>query len=588
MKKIILSLVLVLAVLSSSHKASAQWVVIDPTNLVQNTIDVVENTISAIANPTTALQQTLDTVNKTVLIPMRDALTIVQIMQNSKMITALITASTGGDSLLVTNPELYLKNKGLAVTQGGIDTLAKQNNIFGNSIIGSVVASAKFNSSSLTFKLDSINKSSIPSITQNKICNDDAALSAMARSDTTLTGTDYNARKTELYNSLCSCDPNANTDAGKQCARKLTSVNNKNPTLDSFYAITQGDNAYTKAELTKLAIADDAAAKKEIQKADLSSGGGIKSQTTCTKKASNGGCIEQTINQAGSVLNDAYQKALGSGLQTAISSIGSGAGSLIGTIFTTISLVQGINTSLGSVTGSGGGSNTGGSRPTTYNGTTTATGSTQSNGTQTSTAGFTQDLVNNPQTRAVLSAAPMDQLNYHRQALLDLGAVDNNYISAINSYNTQLDTLKSCFDNLVRDFPDDTASGSQYGTQVSNALNFVSNTKAANTTTLNSINSELGKIDTAGTLVASTISTIQTSNSTDEITSTFQNYQNQIRSQGLPDMTARIARESDLVRFNGAVQVSNIQGGQYYNYNASCSSIRQEINSRNANLGAGA
>ncbi len=586
MKKIILSVVFATVIFSgSSMKANAQYVVFDPTNFTANLPSSISAGISAAANPITSLQQTLDTVNKTILIPLRDALTVIQILQNSKMITALITGSMGSEGLLITNPELYLKNKGIAITQGGIDDIARQNGIFGNSVIGSIVATAKFNSSSLTFRLNNINKSSIPSITQNKICNDDATLSAMARSGTTLTGTDYTARKTELYDALCRCDPNADTDTGKQCARKLASVNSRNPSLDSFYAITQGDNAYTKAELSKIAIAEDAAKKKEQQKADLASGGGIKSKTTCTKFASNGGCIEEAISQASSVLNDAYKKALGSGLATAISSFGSGAGSLIGTIFQTVSLVQGISTSFGG--SSDGGGNTGGSRPTTYNGTTTATGSTGTNGTQTSTAGFTQDLVNNPQTRAILSATPMEQLNYHKDSLSRLATADNNYISVIDSYNSQLDALGTCFDNLVRDFPDDTASGAQYGSQVASARNFISTTKNANSGVKVSITAELGKIDVTNALITDTINTIQTSNSTQEITTAFQNYQNQVRDQRLPDLTSGVAREGDRISFTGSVQISTMQGGTYYNYNASCASIRQEINARSYIIGAG-
>ncbi len=572
MKKILLSLLLTLSLYSStSQPASAQWAVFDAANFGANLPTSVSTAADAATNSITTIQQTLDTVNKTILIPMRDALTLIQIFQNSKMITALITGSMGADPLLVTNPELYLKNKGIAITQGGIDALAKQNGIFSNSIIGSVVISAKFNSSSLTFKLNNINKSNIPSITQGKICNDDAALSQMARSDTTLTGTDYTARKAELYDKLCRCDPRADTDAGKLCAKKLTTLSSRNPSLDSFYAITQGDNAYTKAELTKLAIAQDAATKKEQAKADLAAGGGIKSKTTCTKVASNGGCIEQVIDQAGSILKDAYEKALGSGLATAISSFGSGAGSLIGTIFTTINLVQGIQTSLG------GNSSGGGGRSTTVAVSTSTSTPTTHNTTQTTTAGFTQDLVNNPQTRAVLSAAPMDQLNYHKEQLAKLTATDNSYISAIDSYNSQLGTLEACFDNLIRDYPDDTTSGSSAGNQIASAKSFVLTGVTTNNATKASLNAELAKISETNTLIASTINTLQTSNSTDEITSTFQNYQNQLRDRNLPNLTSGVAREGDRLMFNSSVQVSTMQGGQYYNLNATCGTIRQQI-----------
>ena len=564
----------VLLISITSFQSAAALIVFDPSNFSVNTITSGASTVSATANPITALQQTLDTVNKTILIPMRDILTIMQIMQNSKMMTALIQGSLGSAGLLVTNPELYLKNQVIAVTQGGIDTLARQNSIFGNSIIGAVVNSAKFNNSSLTLQLNSINRSNIPAVQQANTCND-TQLSALAKSQVAA-GADYTAKKAQLYNSLCACNPNADSADGRACAQRLMTLSNQRPSLDTFYLITQGDNAYTKAELSKIAIANDAATKQAQAKADLASGGGIKSQTTCTQKASNGLCISQTIEQASSVLNDAFKKALGSGLDTAISSIGSGAGSLIGTIFTTISLINGISTAIGGSASGGGGGNTT-SIPTTQS----------TNTTYSSTAGFTQDLVNNAQTKAILSSAPMDQLNFHKKALTDLTTTDNSYISAIDSYNVKLDSLTSCFDSLTRDFPDDTGAGTQYGTRVTSAKNFASNTKNTNLATKASLVTELGKISTTSTLVNNTINTIQTSNSTAEITTTFQNYQNQVKTQGLPDLTAGISREGDRVMFTTNVQISTIDGGQYFNFNADCNSIRQEINSRNQFQGAG-
>lgn len=577
MKKTIVYLILLVTICFSSPQKTYAWgIVFDPTMYGKQIAQFIKETSIAISSGTTAVQETLDTVNNLVLRPMKDAMTLMQIVKNGQMVKTLVTASTGGDALLVSNPKLYLQNKGIAVTQGGVDALASQNGIFSGSVMNSVVAKAKIDNSSLANNLTAINQSNIPNIEKAKICND-SALSDMAKSQVSLSGGDYNTVKRNLNSSLCVGNPN--TDPA--LAKRLVAVSNRSPSLDTFYAITSGDNAYTKAQLSQIEISKQAELAKTMAAKDSASG--VKSKTTCTKMASNGMCIEDTINQTASVINKQYQDALGSDLKTAISSFGSGAGSIIGTAFNALSLFNGLTSTMqgvvGTVSGSGGSSGNSGTLGSVSIPTTTSLPTTTSiNTTYSSSSGSSQDLINNAQARETISGAPKDLLKQHQKTLTDLKNTDNNYLTSINSYNSQLDSMKACYDNVLKKFPNDI---SPEDSRIVAAMNFYNQHKKTNASLSSKVTAELNKIDFTYNLITNTISTIDNSNSTDEITKAFKNYQVTVRDQELPDISTGMNALTEQIQYAGDLQISTIDGGEIFNLNATCSGMGPAIVNQN-------
>ncbi|HCC05815.1 TPA: hypothetical protein DEP94_00400 [Candidatus Nomurabacteria bacterium] len=570
MKKTILYLILtVVFYISASLPAKAIFCG-NCYNVGQGVSDSIKQSYMAVVENIGSVNQVLDTVNNTVLKPLKDAATLVQIARNGQLVNTLITASTGGDPLLVKNPELYLKNKGIAVTQGGVDALAKQNGVFSNSIMNSVVAKAKVDNSSLATKIASINQPTIALMQKAKICND-TSLSAKARSQITLSGGDYNTVKANLNNSLCVGNPA--TDPA--LAKRLMNDSNNNPSIDTLYAITSGKNAYTEGQLVQIEINKAASEKVALAKVDSTSG--IKSKTTCTKMASNGMCLEETISQASSVLSKQFQDALGADMKVAISSFGSGAGSIIGTAFNAVSLFKGFSSTMQGITGSSGGSSGSGNNGTqgTVSIPTTASlpTTTSVNTTYTSSVGYSQDLKNNPQSKTVVSDAPKDFLKQHQKALDDLKKSNNNYIATINSYNTELEKIKSCYDNLVAKYDEFTSADPRFVA----AQSFYNEKKNTNTAEANKITTELKKIDLTSTLVKNTITSIDNSNSTDEISAIFKNYQDKVRDNDLPSLTSGIAEVGKQMEFAGELQISTIEGGEIFNMDATCTKTRQDL-----------
>lgn len=575
MKKNIIYLMLSLVIYSSNAiPANAQYAVacVNCKSAIQGYFDQVKESLTAIFTGNTSVQQTLDTINNLVLKPMKDALTLAQIVKSGQMTKMLITASTGGDPLLVSNPKLYLQNKGIAVTQGGIDALYGQKGIYSNSIMNSIVNNSKTNNSGLDTKLKAINQSNIPRMTQVKICND-TTLSQMASSQVSVSGDNYSVVKSNLNNSLCVGNP----DTDPALAQRLMAVSNKNSSLDTFYAITSGDNAYTKGKLSQIAIND--AANNAKARAEKDMVGGIKSQTTCTKLASNGLCLESTINQAASTLSKAYNDAIGSDLKTAIASFGSGAGSIIGTAFNAVSLFNQISSTgsaLSATLGGGGGTgNNGQLGKVSIPGTTVIPSNSAINIAYTSSTGYAQDLANNPQSKSTISGAPMELLNQHQKILVDLKKTDAEYVATINSYNSKLEEVRTCFDNILLDFPDNIQSSDP---RLSPYRSFYIQKKNSNTDTLNKINVELGKITVTSTLITNTISTINNSNSTDEITATFKKYQDQVKNQSLPDINSGTTNVANQLQLASELQISTMDGGDIFNYKASCTALAQQLN----------
>jgi len=470
-------------------------IVFDPSAFAKQLMQYAQEYSTAISSSLGAVNQQIDTLANLAK-PIFDAVTIAQQAQQDLNIKNLVTASLGGDALLVSNPKLYLQNKGIAVNQLAVDSLATQTGLFSNSVMSSIVAKAKVDNSSLPTKLAQINKTSI------------------------------------------------------------TAAELQKPSLDTFYKITSGYNAYTKAQLSQIATDKAAEEAKTAAAKDLASGGGVKSKTTCTKTASNGLCVDETIKQAGSVLNKAYSGAVNP--DTAKFALGS-----------TISRLFGSFASISSLLGMSGSSNN------TSNVTAgTVTAPNTPNVTTTTTTGYPQNLANDPATKAAIASAPQALLQQDQKTLTDIIDADKQYLNTTNLYNNELDKMKTCYDNLLTSYPDDLTPGDS---RISKAVNFYNQHKNTNNAAITRINLEIKTAGTTVTLVSGVISVINNSNSADEIASVYQNYQNQVKNQGLINLSSSSFSLSAQVQLEMELQVSLMQGGDLNTLNSECSTLRQQL-----------
>jgi hypothetical protein len=523
----------------------------------------------------TATQQTLETVNNRILIPMRDAMTIITIMKSGDAIQNLILGSMGTDPLMVKNPESYFKNKALSSIGVDMSILSRQNSFYGNSVLSSLISSTRYNYADVSTKLAAINKSSIPKMIQSKVCND-ASLSQLAQEDI-FNGSDDGTidpdalgdRKRELNRALCNGDP----DTNPALAATLQKISEQRPDIggwDAWLALTGGDNAYNKTVQSQQVINQKAQEVIDRAKADLAMGGGIKSLTECKKYAENDlngnlygesstpGCALEEVRRTSSVLNSLYMEALNAPTKLLQNTLGPGAGNLVNTAFTSINLIQGITSAMDSLSGDSSG------------------GPTNIPGLVVSSPTPIKDLTNNPKAKESLTTPPKQQLLTHQQSLGTLERVDQNYIADIGFYQNRLGVMKGCYDKLVSDHPQ--TQGDQ---RVTSAYSYYQSKTGSNTTLQTKITEEIRLIGTTKTLVANTIDKINSSQSSEEILTTFNSYQNQVDSQNLPNIMTGATREGEHATFKGEIDQASLEGGALFTYNADCTAIRQQLETMN-------
>jgi hypothetical protein len=581
MKKVIFVLLFVLTLnIATPRTYAAGLPVFDAANFGTNLKDsivqgyqLVKETITAAGTTITAVQQTLETVNNTILIPMASAMAVAQILSQKGAIENLVLGALGTPRLLISNPSLYIKNQGIMVINANLGNIANSGP-FGNSILNVVLLNGRFNSATLQYQIAAIGSSNILVNEQRARCTD-AALSAQARRDVTQpNGTylqsDYIARKIALNNALCGNINDPNVQAA------LRAVTAASPSWGTWLATTGGDNAYTKAVLTQQAVDRAAEQARADALADLNRGGGIKSKTTCVKRATyapNGQpyaagdlsapCIQEQILQTSNVISDAFKKALSAPVDILKSAIAPGQGviSLINTALTTYALVQSISNSADAL---GGG--------TTSGGTTAVTISTPTN-----------DLANNPGAKAAITSAPKEQLQSQKGFLVSLADTDAKFLITLASYQSAVNDVKACYDNLS------TYDEAQGRPQLTTGQNFYNSKTAIISEKRNQIITEQGLIATANALINNTITQIDASFSTQGILNIFTGYQNQVTAQGLPNSTTAITREGEYVTFSGDLQGSLLEGGEIFTLKADCNSLRQQIEQQRAfsNGGAG-
>jgi hypothetical protein len=586
-KKYFIASLLILSLFISfeTKRVYATLPTFDYANLGEALLDYVQQgyqyasaKVTEFATGNTSTQTTLQRINDQVLIPMRDALTLVTIMRTGEGVRNLVLG-TNGDALLVSNPRKYIDQKGNDVVRASLGDLAAQKNIYSESILGSVLSTSRYDSQSLSSKLSIINDPGLKSEQQGR-CTD-TALTYQAKKDlagssgdNTYTTDDVTKRKQELNAALCGNLSNKNVQLA------LNKITTQSPTWNSWLNVTGGNNAYTKKTLSENVIRGEVATAQEGSKDDLRNGGGIRSQFKCRKKAANditgepytnsddAPCIDESITKSAKVLSDSFHDAIKSPLDTLIASFGKGAGGLVSTAFNTMNIIQQISTNLEANDGGGG---SGGS-----NNTPVTISQTPQN-----------DLVNNQQSKAKLLKTSIDFINEYKGKLATLRGLDNKFITVVNSYQSETNKVKQCFDTLVQDYPETSSDPA-----VLSATSFYTAQSATNTEQRVRIQNEINLVSSANTFLDEALARMNASQSTEEILTLFSSLQDKMNDGTLPDITTVSTREGEYVTYKNDLQQAlgspglsqapdaDLSMAFFFKMNKSCADTRAEYERR--------
>jgi hypothetical protein len=185
----------------------------------------------------------------------------------------------------------------------------------------------------------------------------------------------------------------------------------------------------------------------------------------------------------------------------------------------------------------------------------------------------TQDLENDWTRKTAVINPIKKQLSAHLSTLDNLENIDRNYLAEISSYSAQLERIKSCNNSLITAYPQ-----LQSNQQIVSALDFYNSKKSVTDSLRNEITQELGLIATLRTLIATTLSGIEASNSTEEILAKFNFYQDQVDSQGLPTITASAAREGEYQMYKFNIQQDLTSGGTVPTLISQCEELAAQMN----------
>lgn len=567
----------------------------------------------------TTINTNLSWVNQTIFRPLQDAMMIASILKSSNAIKTLVLGSVGGEvSLLITNPEFYLKQQGVKALKVNVNYVSNATGVYSNNIIKSVVTGAR-EKSDPSGAIANCSRSSIPTIIQENLCYDDAKLEALAVNDVSVT-TDMPTlaairdRKEELYSKLCEGDPSQD----KALAKALTIAGDQSgiASNETWLAMTSGDNPEAKTRECLGIIASEAAAKVAAKADDLARGNGIVSKIECLKKSYDAKtgldvCLDETILQTGYQLGESFKSAVNAPLDVVKNAFGTGGTfSVVGPLLQNISGIIGninmmrnsidsVNSSLNSPVGGIGGD------PrlqitlkgTKEVGTLIPTGPVSTINKPIARGSYTQDLLGNSLGKNQLTKPIFDQLDLHTTALTSLQLSDADYLLLITKYSNLIEGVGSCYQQLIYDFPylkleainsfpETIFQPLSQDPVVIESLSYYNSKKTDIGDLRSTILREVSLIGTTTDLVNTTRSTVTNSNSTEEIFDVFDFYTRTIETNKLPDAFSGNSRKSDMVTFNQKMEAdiqdftgmegAEGQSGKIVVLNKQCKVIRDE------------
>ncbi len=473
---------------------------------------------------------------ETILDPIANQLISSVIEQSSDNITSWVTGGfDGAPSLITADPQDFIQKAGLRAAKGALGNIP-EDSVFGDSLFATLKDTYS-GANDLKAQIEGLSKSDIPTLLQDKICSD-AALTALAINDVkdkdtgAYTNSEVTARKTSLYNYACAGDPN--TDP--QVARRLDDLNTQNPNLtglDGWYKLTvEGQNAYTRGAIAKDLVVKKAEADKDLAtKENFGGGQNAVSEKECevyeevtrttdpndaVGKTEDQKCLKWRTITPGATVGALFAKGQSVGLERLTNIMGDG--SLSG-------LLSGL-----AVAFTNNGNKNRGAGPKASNMSVTVSSSRP----------VRQDLLNDPSRKEETMGTMMKQFTAYEETLNNLEGVDNSILADINTYQNKVTTGKTCYDELVKEDPSKANDG-----RVINAYSFYANRQSKINVKKNSLVPEITKIARAKSLNQQTLTALNESNSTQEMSTIFRTYQTALNSESLPKLGSEATRTGE-------------------------------------------
>lgn len=542
-----------------TYAASLVAGALEPTQILNNIQLLYVNYADTATQINTYLMQ----VKQTILDPIGDGLIAMSQLQSADSIVNLITGSQG-NSLIISDPKQYFEGKGLEVVKRSLGSIAGQQTIYSDSIYGTVLSS--FKQSSLESQLKAIGQSQVSLLLQKDICNE-ATLLSLAQKDVLANGGTINdsvaiqTRKVNLYNTLCVGNPT--TD--KVLAQVLASVQKQRPEVggwNTWLALTGGDNAYNKSlqASTQISLAQKQAEALAIN--DFNNGRGVVSQTVCTEYATqdeqgnpiqnqtDANCIlRQIVNPAG-LLSDSLTKAANAGFDRLTTIQGdSGWGSAASLLASVKGILSGINkikTTVNTITGS-----------TNYNNTPT---------TVTIAQAPRNNLAGDPEGKASIVGPIKKLITSNLDLVGELDAASRDQVALITPYEARVKEMKACWDDVN---PANEQAKQAYTVRMEGI-------NKANAT----IASHFQSVSTVKKLSQETITALDKSESSEEISAIFKTYQTKMSTSNIPDYRAVAAYKGQYMKDKSTIDADMGGNGELTNWIRQCEQERATRNFR--------
>jgi hypothetical protein len=469
-----------------------------------------------LSDAATAISTDLEMVDTTIFRPLQTALITAAQQEAANQIIGWVNGGTQSDSLIIANPEKYIRDQGITAVKGAIKNIPVDS-AYGGTIFQSILDQYQ-DAGGIKEKLAALSQSNIPSVIQENMC-DDSSLTNLALQDVQDATGNYVAselatRKAELFNYACNGDPETDPDL----AARLEDLNDQNPSIggwDSWLAITGGDNEFTHTQKSLDAAEEYNATREDLATKEIYDQAGPISQTVCDNPAQTGSvggvaeCLGDilTINP-GEVVSGALNNAANAGIDRLTNLMEGGFSDLLISVAIN-KLSSGINSSLSGMS--------------TTNGTSNTASTVNSNSTP------RQDLLGNTQAKSNITGPMQRMFDSNNDKFSSLDSLDRSYLGEINAYGSKIDAGRACYDNLIQ-----TQVAVPTDPQVIEAYAFYDDRQKKIDAAKAIILPELAKIAEAKKLMADTIAAVNNSNSTTEISTIYTDYINKMDNGNYP------------------------------------------------------
>lgn len=218
-----------------------------------------------------------------------------------------INGNFQGEPLVIANPQVYLNNIRTDSLRKDIQGVQTGGGIFSNSITGSLVRNVRTSQGSIADQT----AASLPGTVKSNVCNDGTlsqmALDSLGGNQASLNNqsfaSSYQAKKKELYNSLCSGDVNDKNNQKKLTTCFMSNFNCGG--FDAFYDLTSNAN---NTEYGAVVNGSILAQKNAAEKADLATKESAGQLSYKSEKDANGNIKTPGLLVSQSAVEGAFSK----------------------------------------------------------------------------------------------------------------------------------------------------------------------------------------------------------------------------------------------------------------------------------------